>query len=89
MFSRIRDHEEIAEKGEDPVTVNKARARGTFEDPDADLKENKNNSGRNGDDEHSAEAGMDIEGKCLLGEYFCIIFAGFLSVCAGTATNLI
>ncbi len=62
MFSRIRDHEEIAEKGEDPVTVNKARARGTFEDPDADLKETKNNA-RNGDDEHSAEAGMDIEGK--------------------------
>lgn len=55
MFSRIRDHEEIAERGEDPVTVNKARAKGTFEDPDADLT---------GDGDHvprsSAEA-MDIE----------------------------
>lgn len=34
MFSRIRDHEEIAERGEDPVTVLKARRTGTFEDED-------------------------------------------------------
>lgn len=57
MFSRIRDHEEIAERGEDPVTVNKARAKGTFEDPDADLT---------GDGDHvqrdvSEEAAMDVE----------------------------
>lgn len=62
MFSRIRDHEEIAEKGEDPVIVNKARARGTFEDPDADLRDTKKNGARNDEEEEFAENALDIEG---------------------------
>ena len=37
MFSRIRDHEEIAERGEDPVAVLKARKTGTFEDDDGNI----------------------------------------------------
>ena len=40
MFSRIKDHEEIAGRGEDPVTVNKRMAAGTtsaFEDEDGNL----------------------------------------------------
>lgn len=44
VFSRIRDHEEIRERGEDPVSVIKARQVGTTEDPDADLAETANNT---------------------------------------------
>lgn len=37
MFSRIRDHEEIAERGEDPIAVLKARRTGTFVVDDGEL----------------------------------------------------
>lgn len=59
MFSRIKDHEEIAQRGEDPVTVNKAKAKGTFEDADADITGN----GGDGDNHNhgAAEEAMDIE----------------------------
>jgi hypothetical protein len=34
VFSRIRDHEEIAERGQDPVAVGKARQLGSYEAED-------------------------------------------------------
>jgi hypothetical protein len=62
VFSRIKDHEEIAQRGEDPVTVNKAKAKGTFEDADADLTGNGSDNHNHGDgDNHAAEEAMEIE----------------------------
>ena len=64
MFSRIRDHEEIAESGRDPLTVLRARRTGTFEDDAGNIIPTEE-----GGDRDSGNAGGDggdeemIEGK--------------------------
>jgi hypothetical protein len=67
VFSRIRDHEEIAEKGEDPLTVLKARRTGTFVDDDGELADavnrksgGKEAAGKAGEDGYQAQAGEEL-----------------------------
>jgi hypothetical protein len=67
VFSRIRDHEEIAEKGDDPLTVLKARRTGTFVDDDGELADavNRKSGGREaagkaGDDEYHAQENEEL-----------------------------
>jgi hypothetical protein len=71
VFSRIRDHEEIAEKGEDPLTVLKARRTGTFVDDDGELADalsrksgGKEAAGKAGDNEYPVQEGEElVEGR--------------------------
>jgi hypothetical protein len=87
VFSRIRDHEEIAEKGEDPLTVLKARRTGTFVDDDGELADavnrkstRKEATGKGGDDEYPVQEGEElVEGRSPALE-LCIWGCGALFV---------
>jgi hypothetical protein len=96
VFSRIRDHEEIAEKGEDPLTVLKARRTGTFVDDDGELggAVNRKSSGKEasrkaGDDEYHAQEGEElVEGAFIEsmlyfagGEHSLLVAELFLGTC--------
>jgi hypothetical protein len=75
VFSRIRDHEEIAERGEDPLAVLKARKTGTYEDEDgnaisAGSGDGKPEGAEEGDDDFDEQA--MIEGKGTSARLTCI-----------------
>jgi hypothetical protein len=72
VFSRIRDHEEIAERGEDPVAVLKARKTGTYEDEDGNAVSagGKQPEGDEGNGDFDEEA--MIEGRLACSPLICI-----------------
>jgi hypothetical protein len=67
VFSRIRDHEEIAERGEDPVAVLKARKTGTYEDEDGNIIRAGENQpeGSEGAEGFDEEAMIEGKNACL------------------------
>lgn len=81
VFSRIRDHEEIRERGEDPVSVIKARQVGTTEDPDADLADAANSSHGNGNKSASQDGMEVIEGTEIVETLFKMEIFCCLQVC--------
>ena len=50
VFSRIKDHEKIMERGDDPIEVARKQREGTYEEEDRDFMNGEENDGDNVDD---------------------------------------